>query len=90
MTQKSKRVKKESLTTVDDVIFEKFRALRAEIAAKDEVPAYIVFSDKTLVDFIDKLPQTKDEILGVNGVGEVKYERYGEEFLALCREIKSL
>ena len=90
MAQTPKKVKKESLTTVDDEIFEMFRVLRAKIAAKDEVPAYIVFSDKTLVDFVDKLPQTKDEMLGVNGVGEVKFERYGEEFLALCREIKIL
>jgi ATP-dependent DNA helicase RecQ len=31
-------------------------------------------------------PQTKEEMLEVNGVGEVKYERYGEEFLVLLRE----
>lgn len=88
MSLKPTKVKKESNDSVDDEIFEKFRTLRASIAARDEVPAYIVFSDKTLVDFIAKLPQTKEEILDVNGVGEVKYERYGEEFLELCREIK--
>ena len=86
MQIKAKKQKREELTSVNDEVFESFRALRLEIALKNEIPAYIVFSDKTLLEFVQKLPQTKDEMLKVNGVGEVKYERYGEEFLALCKE----
>ncbi len=87
MNVKTKTSKKEKLAPVEDEVFEKFRLLRSEIASKNEIPAYIVFSDKTLIEFAGKLPQTKDEMLEVNGVGEVKYERYGEEFLALCKEL---
>ncbi len=87
MNIKTKSNKKEKSTPVNDDVFERFRTLRLEIATKNEIPAYIVFSDKTLIEFSQKLPQNKEEILDVNGVGEVKYERYGEEFLALCKEI---
>ncbi len=72
-----------------DEVFERFRALRAELATEASVPAYIVFSDKTLVDFSNRLPQNKEEALEVNGVGEVKFERYGKEFLELCATIKN-
>ncbi|WP_324172990.1 DNA helicase RecQ [Sulfurimonas sp.] len=87
MNIKTTSKKKEISTPLNNDIFESFRALRLEIATKNEIPAYIVFSDKTLIDFSQKLPQNKEEMLEVNGVGEVKYERYGEEFLALCKEI---
>jgi len=69
--------------------FEKFRTLRMQIAQDREVPAYIVFSDKTLRDMANKLPQTKEEMLKVSGVGEVKFERFGDQFLDLCIELKS-
>uniref|UniRef100_UPI0025D2DDEE RecQ family ATP-dependent DNA helicase n=1 Tax=Sulfurimonas sp. TaxID=2022749 RepID=UPI0025D2DDEE len=88
MDIKGRTSKKQEFSEVEDSVFEQFKALRLEIASKNEVPAYIVFSDKTLLEFAQKLPQNKEEILDVNGVGEVKYERYGEDFLALCKELK--
>ncbi|GBU26123.1 ATP-dependent DNA helicase RecQ [Fibrobacteria bacterium R8-3-H12] len=45
------------------------------------MPAYIVFSDATLNDMCAKVPRTEDEFLNVTGVGAVKLERYGEQFL---------
>ena len=68
--------------------FEQFRSLRTIIAKEEKVAPYIVFSDKVLVELSDKLPQTKEEFLSINGVGEVKYEKYGERFLELCKECK--
>jgi len=70
----------------DNDIFEKLRALRARLAKDSGVPPYVVFSDKTLKEMADKLPQTKDEMLQVGGVGEVKFERYGREFLEVLGE----
>jgi ATP-dependent DNA helicase RecQ len=67
--------------------FEALRLLRSEIAKEEGKPAYIIFNDKSLTDMASRLPQTKEEMLEVNGVGEVKYERFGERFLALCREL---
>ncbi|RLA78960.1 MAG: DNA helicase RecQ [Epsilonproteobacteria bacterium] len=86
---KEKKSKKVYDNPPKDDIFERFRTLRFEISSKANVPAYVVFSDKTLVEFSNELPQNKEAVLDINGVGEVKYERYGEEFLTLCQEIKN-
>ena len=71
------------LTEQDEVLFEKLRALRAEIAKKEKVPPYIVFSDKTLVHMCAVRPKTKTEMLSVSGVGEFKYDKYGMRFLEI-------
>ncbi len=89
VVEKVKSIQKEdtidSSSDYDAKLFERLRALRAEIAKRNEIPAYIVFSDKTLKDMSLKHPQTKEEMLEVNGVGEVKFNRYGEEFLELLK-----
>lgn len=72
-------------TEDDERLFEKLRALRSEIAKEEKVPPYIVFSDKTLTHMCVVKPQTKEEMLSVSGVGEFKYEKYGERFLGLVR-----
>ncbi|MCM1136304.1 MAG: ATP-dependent DNA helicase, partial [Clostridium sp.] len=70
----------------DEDLFEKLRNLRTEIARREKVPPYIIFSDKTLTHMCMVKPQTKKEMLTVSGVGEYKYEKYGESFLACVRE----
>ena len=77
-----------SLSKEYSQFFEEFRSLRTTIAKEEQVAPYIVFSDKVLVELSDKLPQTKEEFLSINSVGEVKYEKYGEKFLTLCISIK--
>lgn len=69
-------------------IFERLRGLRSTIAKENAVPPYVVFSDKTLQEMAHKLPQNKSEMLQVGGIGDVKFDRYGEAFLALCGSIK--
>ena len=63
-------------------LFERLRALRASIARRQGVPAYVVFSDKTLRELAATQPQTLAEFRTVSGVGAVKAERYGQAFLA--------
>ena len=70
---------------IDRGLFEKLRQLRLEIARKEKVPPYIIFSDKTLVQMCQIRPGTKQEMLTVSGVGEVKYSRYGEAFLEVLQ-----
>lgn len=67
--------------------FEALRQLRTRIARAQHVPPYLIFSDKTLESMCVLLPQTKEEMLAVHGVGELKYQKYGEQFLALCRSL---
>ena len=71
---------------VEEKLFECLRTLRFEIAKEEKVPPYIVFSDKTLSHMCIVKPETRAEMLQVSGVGEFKYEKYGERFLACVRE----
>ena len=70
---------------LDSALLAKLKALRKQIADKKGVPAYIVFSDATLVDMCKKRPTTLDEMLEVLGVGNVKLGQYGEIFLNLLK-----
>ena len=83
--KKTAKVRVDESKEVDRELFEKLRSLRLEIAKKEKVPPYIVFSDKTLMQMCQIHPKTKDEMMTVSGVGEVKYSRYGESFLEVLR-----
>ncbi len=67
----------------DEEVFETLRAWRSEVAREAQVPAYIVFSDATLMAIAESLPQDEGELLDVSGVGPVKVERYGAGLLAV-------
>lgn len=71
-----------ALTEQEEGLFQKLRALRTEIAREEKVPPYIVFSDKTLIAMSKTAPRDKSQMLSVSGVGEFKYDKYGERFLA--------
>ena len=66
-------------------LFEKLRLLRQEIAQEERKAPYMIFGDGTLREMSIKYPITKEEILEVSGVGEVKYERYGERFIEIIK-----
>ena len=71
-------------------LFSKLKELRREIAGTAKIPAHIIFSDATLVDMCRKHPHTVDEFMRVDGVGQVKFDRYGGLFLQLlCREVRA-
>ena len=77
---------KKRVTYFDDYdveMYDRLRDLRTQIATQKGIPPYIVFSDKTLKDLSNKQPQNKEEMLAVHGIGEVKFERYGKEFLSI-------
>jgi len=78
----------EEILSFDEQLYERFRTLRREIALEHEVPAYVIFGDKSLKEFALKLPTSKEEMLDINGVGLVKYEKYGQAFLDLSKSIK--
>jgi len=74
----------------DKSLFTLLRNKRKELADAAGVPPYIIFSDKTLAQMAAYFPQTKESLLNMSGMGRVKYERYGADFLtvikAYCRE----
>ena len=76
----------DSLTSAGFKLFDKLKELRLEIARAEKIPPYIVFNDKTLIDMCAKMPTTKSDMLNVSGVGENKYGKYGERFIAVIKE----
>jgi ATP-dependent DNA helicase RecQ len=62
-------------------LWQNLRACRKELADKQNVPAYVIFSDATLREMVLKQPQDLDEMARIYGVGEQKLLRYGEQFL---------
>jgi ATP-dependent DNA helicase RecQ len=65
-----------------DALFERLRGLRKRLADDRGVPAYIIFTDRTLRDMADRRPASPEELLQVSGIGPAKLERYGADFLA--------
>jgi DNA helicase-2/ATP-dependent DNA helicase PcrA len=73
-------------STYDEALFERLRTWRAGTAADAKVPAYVVFTDATLVAMAETLPRTQAALARVPGVGPAKLERYGTEVLAILAE----
>lgn len=76
----------ENFTEKETTLFDRLKELRREIAKEEKVPPYIVFSDRTLVHMCLVKPKDKKEMLTVSGVGEFKFEKYGERFLDKIRK----
>ncbi|PAB00795.1 DNA helicase RecQ [Enterococcus canintestini] len=70
----------------DNELFEKLRQLRLELATKQNLPPYVIFSDKTLYELAEIQPQTTLEMLQIKGVGENKLQKYGAAFLELLQK----
>ena len=80
------KTKKEKVSeSVDAGLLASLKALRFEIANAKKVPAYIIFTDASLIDMCKKIPLTAEEFLDVSGVGKIKLELYGERFLKIIR-----
>ncbi|RXG15202.1 ATP-dependent DNA helicase RecQ [Leeuwenhoekiella aestuarii] len=75
LTEKKPKIKK------GNDLFEKLRSLRSEIAKEEEIPAYLVFSDKTLKEMEQVRPTTEMELLEISGVGQRKLDVYGDAFI---------
>ena len=67
-------------------LFEALRALRAQLAREQNLPAYVIFHDATLRAMARERPRDLDALARVNGVGASKLERYGERVLAVLRD----
>ena len=77
---------KETVETGDDELFEKLRKLRRELADVRGVPAFVIFSDRSLRDMVARMPKTAAEFRRVHGVGDFKWLEFGETFLKVIQE----
>ena len=78
-----------AIAPVHGELFERLRRLRKVIADQRNVPAYVVFSDATLLEIAARKPRTAPELLEISGVGPKKLATYGAEFLALLSRNES-
>ena len=65
----------------DEGLFQELRQLRRQLAASENVPPYLVFSDATLSELSTFFPQTLEQLQRINGFGAVKLQKYGPPFL---------
>jgi len=69
-------------------LFERLRSLRKDIAADQNVPPYVVFGDRSLVEMAVERPTTLERMRTIHGVGMTKLKRYGPTFVkAICHEL---
>jgi len=71
---------------VNATLLAALKELRLQIAKEQNLPAFVIFHDSTLTDMCMKLPSTTEELLEVSGVGKVKAEKYGAQFLEVIKE----
>ncbi|MGH9319120.1 MAG: DNA helicase RecQ [Vicinamibacteria bacterium] len=74
------------VSPVDESLFERLREKRREIARDRNVPAYVIFHDRTLAEMARRRPSSLDAMRSISGVGEAKLEKYGSLFLEVIRE----
>ena len=84
IAEKAARIKPGAIEC-DEVLFERLRALRRQLADERGVPAYIIFSDVSLREMARKYPTNSTEFRRIPGVGEQKLKDFGEAFLSEIR-----
>jgi len=65
----------------DDKIFQDLKEIRTFIAKLHNIPPYMVFSDKTIIELSMFKPRNKIQMLNIHGIGELKFQKYGKDFL---------
>lgn len=71
---------------MDILLFDELKALRLDIAKKQNVPPYVIFHDSTLKEIALKKPNSLEAMAEISGIGQVKLERYGQDFLAIIND----
>lgn len=84
--KKSAAAKDAPLPPADEKLLAALKDLRKSLAMRQSIPAYVVFTDATLIDMCRLKPKTQEEFMEVSGVGQAKSQRYGEVFLAVIAE----
>ncbi len=83
---KKARTAPAALPEADRALWDALRACRLRLATTQDVPPYVIFHDSTLLQMIERRPRTPAELLELNGVGQAKLDRYGDDFLRILRE----
>lgn len=76
----------DSIEEADQPLWKGLRALRKQLADEHGVPPYVIFHDATLTEIVIHRPQNTSELLRINGVGDQKLNKFGDDFLELIKE----
>lgn len=85
-TENARSNRKNTVPVEKEALYQKLWELRHELAQEQNVPAFVVFADRSLADMCIHLPRTPAQFLMVSGVGETKLQRYGERYLQLIND----
>jgi ATP-dependent DNA helicase RecQ len=72
----------------DEGLFDELRRLRLELARSEGLPAYCIFQDRTLREMASRLPDSREKMMAITGVGEITFRKYGSAFLELISKWK--
>ena len=72
----------QGLSEPQGALLARLKALRLELAKEREVPAYVIFADRSLIEMAQRRPRTEAEFAAISGVGAIKLERFAAQFLA--------
>jgi len=70
----------------DDPLWLALKAKRMELAREQGVPPYVIFHDSTLLEILNRMPQTLDEMGQISGVGQANLAKYGDDFLQVVED----
>jgi ATP-dependent DNA helicase RecQ len=76
-------------STADEALLDALKGLRSKLAKAQNVPAYVVFSDRTLVELATHRPASEAAMREIHGIGDAKLARYGTAFLDVVRAHKN-
>jgi len=79
--KKFKENNQSDLSNDESLLLKKLKELRLDLAKKQKVPAFVIFSDQTLFHMVEIKPENIDEMKNITGVGPLKLKRYGKKFL---------
>ncbi|WP_371320129.1 DNA helicase RecQ [Chengkuizengella axinellae] len=81
--------KEEKTVPYDEALFTELRKLRKEIADEENLPPFTIFHDASLVEMCTKRPTNEISFLAIKGVGQAKYQKYGERFIELISDFSA-
>lgn len=87
-TTKKKTREKTIIKSSNSALFELLRALRRQLADEENKPPFLIFSDATLHEMVERHPKTMEDLLAISGVGQHKLTHYGKDFLKVLNEYK--
>ncbi len=85
--ERGARVREAFAGANEDPLWLALKARRMELAREQGVPPYVIFHDSTLLEILNRKPQTLDEMGQISGVGQAKLEKYGKVFLEVVEDV---